>query len=160
MSEPFAEALLSSLSHYLEQAEHLLRRLAEEERAKDLLSFRLAPDMFDTGLNFAVALQFAARAICPPSGLEVPEIPDEFTPESLLDYKNDVASILGTVSASDLARTIRHRAGKADLNQEPADYIAQFALPNMIFHLSIAYAGLRHEGVKIGKADFDGLHRY
>jgi hypothetical protein len=36
------------------------------------------------------------------------------------------------------------------------DYLAQFVLPNFYFHLSTAYAILRHCGVEIGKRDFLG----
>jgi hypothetical protein len=36
------------------------------------------------------------------------------------------------------------------------DYLAQFLLPNFYFHLTVAYAILRHNGVEIGKRDFLG----
>ncbi len=36
------------------------------------------------------------------------------------------------------------------------DYLAQFVLPNFYFHLSTAYAILRHNGLEIGKRDFLG----
>jgi hypothetical protein len=32
----------------------------------------------------------------------------------------------------------------------------RFALPNVYFHITTAYALLRHNGVAIGKADFMG----
>jgi hypothetical protein len=37
-----------------------------------------------------------------------------------------------------------------------ADYFLQHALPNFYFHLTTAYAILRHNGVSIGKRDFLG----
>jgi len=42
------------------------------------------------------------------------------------------------------------------------DYLAQFVLPNFYFHLAVAYATLRHNGVEIGKRDFpcSSLARY
>ena len=36
------------------------------------------------------------------------------------------------------------------------DYVAGFALPNFFFHVTTAYALLRHEGINIGKMDFLG----
>jgi hypothetical protein len=36
------------------------------------------------------------------------------------------------------------------------DYATQFALPNFYFHVTTAYAILRHKGVPIGKMDFLG----
>jgi uncharacterized protein len=37
-----------------------------------------------------------------------------------------------------------------------ADYLHHFVLPNFFFHLTTAYAILRHCGVEIGKRDFLG----
>ena len=36
------------------------------------------------------------------------------------------------------------------------NYLNQFALPNLYFHLSMAYGILRHNGVKLGKMKFIG----
>jgi hypothetical protein len=36
------------------------------------------------------------------------------------------------------------------------DYLLQMAVPNIYFHVAIAYAILRHNGVDIGKMDFLG----
>ena len=37
-----------------------------------------------------------------------------------------------------------------------ADYFVQHAVPNFFFHLTTAYAILRHNGVNVGKRDFLG----
>jgi hypothetical protein len=37
-----------------------------------------------------------------------------------------------------------------------ADYFMEHALPNFFFHLTHAYAILRHSGVKLGKRDYLG----
>ena len=37
-----------------------------------------------------------------------------------------------------------------------AEYVTQFALPNFYFHVTLAYAILRHNGVPLGKTDFIG----
>ena len=36
------------------------------------------------------------------------------------------------------------------------DYFVEHALPNFFFHLTHAYAILRHNGVSIGKGDYLG----
>ena len=36
------------------------------------------------------------------------------------------------------------------------DYLLQIVIPNAYFHLAMAYAILRHNGVDIGKQDFLG----
>ena len=40
------------------------------------------------------------------------------------------------------------------------DYLLQISLPNIYFHLTTAYAILRHNGVDIGKKDFLGPIRW
>jgi hypothetical protein len=37
------------------------------------------------------------------------------------------------------------------------DYLLQMSIPNVYFHVAMAYAILRHNGVDIGKMDFLGL---
>jgi len=37
-----------------------------------------------------------------------------------------------------------------------SDYVVEHGLPNFFFHLTTAYAILRHNGVDIGKRDYLG----
>ncbi|HEX4636664.1 MAG TPA: DUF1993 domain-containing protein, partial [Rhizomicrobium sp.] len=37
-----------------------------------------------------------------------------------------------------------------------ADYVGRFVLPNVYFHITIAYGILRNRGVKLGKPDYLG----
>lgn len=157
---PFADALPATVRHYLDRIGHVLDLLAREEDPGPLLAVRLAPDAFDTALNLAVAIGFAGRALCPPAGLACPAMPDELSLGSLRSFRDETARVLAPIAAADLTRRVSHLAGEARLDQEAADYAVRFALPNMIFHLTMAYAGLRHGGMRLGKADFDGLHRY
>lgn len=36
------------------------------------------------------------------------------------------------------------------------DYVQHYAIPNFMFHVTTAYAILRHGGVDVGKGDFLG----
>lgn len=150
----------AAVSHYLDRLRHLLLLLSERPDAERLLAIRLAPDMFDTGLQLAIAVRFAARTLCPPAGQEAPEIPDLRTCGTLLAFQDQVARLIATLPASEPGVFVTHQAGEARLDQPAPDYMLRFAFPNMLFHLSMAYAGLRHGGMAIGKADFDGLHAY
>lgn len=160
MAAALTDVTPDTVRHYLERLTHLLTLLSQNEDRDGILSLRLAPDMFDTGFNFAIAIQFAARALCPPAGEPVPDIPDTLTCESLSAFADEVSCRIATIGAGDLRLDVSHRAGEAQLTQAPADYVCLFALPNMLFHLSIAYAGLRRAGMAVGKADFDGFHAY
>ena len=44
------------------------------------------------------------------------------------------------------------KAGTRTMSAE--DYLKTWALPNMFFHITTAYAILRHNGVALGKSDF------
>jgi len=155
-----SESVPDTVRYYLDRIEQVLLRLDREAEAERLLSIRLAPDMLDTGFNFAIAIGFAGRALCPPAKIDVPDIPDQHTTESLLGFLHLVSDLIAPITTADFGATVAHRAGDAELVQETAEYVTCFALPNMMFHFSVAYAGLRHGGMKIGKADFDGFHIY
>ena len=46
--------------------------------------------------------------------------------------------------------------GSLQLAAGGQEYLVGFAIPSFLFHISIAYALLRHNGVEIGKLDFLG----
>lgn len=158
--EAFAASIPDTVKYYLGRTRRLLDRLARLPEPERLLAIRLAPDMFDTAFQFAVAIRFAGRALGPPAGLNVPDVPDDLPLSVLLSYCEDIAELIDPLGLDDMAAKVTHRAGEADLEQDVAGYVTCFALPNMMFHLSMAYAGLRHGGMEIGKADFDGFHIY
>lgn len=154
------EATVQAVKHYLRQTLCLLVTLSDQDQQEKLLNTRLAPDMFTTGFNFAVAIQFAARALCPPAGMSLPNIPNKLTCDTLIAFQNEVETLINPIGTDAFLETVTHVAGEAELTQNTPDYVARFALPNMIFHMSLAYATLRQNGVALGKADFDGLHTY
>ena len=53
-------------------------------------------------------------------------------------------------------RDITFPIGSDKMTLKGADYLFQFSQPNFYFHLTVAYAILRHNGLKIGKDDFMG----
>ena len=53
-------------------------------------------------------------------------------------------------------RDITITAGGRELRFRGQQYLLGFALPNFYFHVTTAYAILRHCGVPIGKRDFLG----
>ena len=156
---PEAE-LRCAVHHYLDQAGHLLEVLEHTPTAEALMAIQLAPNSFDTGFHLAVAIQFAARALCVPVGVAVPKITEPYSLTSLRALHAEVLCAVAKVPAPDWQAQVHHVAGDARIEQTAAEYVARFALPNMLFHLTMAYAGMRHGGVPLGKADFDGQHKY
>ena len=125
------------------------------------LAARLDDDTLDLADQIRTVAGFALRATMPLAGREVPDLPERGDPRASLALAR---RLIGGLSESEFdgaeGRPIRHRAGFADLDQPGADHLHLFALPNLWFHLSMAYATLKVAGVSVGKADFDGLHEY
>ncbi|MEK8029920.1 DUF1993 domain-containing protein [Ideonella sp. DXS29W] len=130
-----------------------------------LLQARLAPDMLCFSEQMATAAHFSLRASYPLAGLPVPAFdsaPATWT--GLYVRWARVAALLDVLDplafAGAEARVIHADAGQATLSLDGATFLHQFALPNFHFHLAMAYAILRQQGVPLGKADVDGFHRY
>ncbi len=159
---PLYVACVPVFRHYLERARQLVVRV---EGKPEVLSARLAPDMFTAGEQFATAAGFALRVAYPLAGEAVPDFPQlgtdapglkariSFAEERLTDLSPDAFESAET-------RRIQHRAGFAELDQTGPDFLHRFGMPNFMFHLSMGFAILRQNDIDIGKADFDGQHDY
>ncbi|SEV95241.1 hypothetical protein SAMN04488515_0379 [Cognatiyoonia koreensis] len=146
----------------LERSAHLIELVAKQDES--LLGATLAPGQFDCAEQLRTVTIFGLRTVLPVIGRDW----------SLNNWDRDIAAMRGQIvdataeikalNESDFrgaaGKRVQHQAGEAMLDQSTEDYLVQFALPNLWFHLSMAYAILRQAGVDIGKADFDGLHYY
>lgn len=90
----------------------------------------------------------------------MPSFPDgDYAPETLKARLRDTLAYLATISESDFDGaedrevTLRWYPGKALTGSA---YATEFAIPNFFFHVTIAYAILRKEGVQLGKTDYIG----
>lgn len=156
----FYSATVPVCRHYMTRSFALL-----EKTQDDHLTTRLAPDMMDCGTNIRVAQGFAFRTICPVLNRTTPELPWDDTSQNRLRGNHAcVIRFLDDLVPEDFTNapdtSVTHIAGEAKLTQTASDYVTLFALPNMLFHISMAYAALRYAGVDVGKSDFDGLHIY
>jgi hypothetical protein len=105
---------------------------------------------------------FSARScIARLTGQEWPKTDDSET--SLAELKATVAlsiafieDVEATAFAGGETRRIELRFPGIELNFAGQGYLTSFALPNFYFHLSMAYAILRHLGAPLGKRDFLG----
>lgn len=67
-----------------------------------------------------------------------------------------IESIPTSQSGGSEERPVTLKFGGLDLAAIGRDYLVGFAMPSIIFHVSIAYGILRHNGVRIGELDFLG----
>lgn len=131
----------------------------------ELLDARLAPDMLPFATQVEVAAQFTLRACFPLAGRAVP--PDAEFPLTFDGLRATIARAASLLASLDPAqfdgsasRVLESRAGDALVALEAPEFLLQYALPNFFFHVTTAYAILRHRGVPVGKARFDGFHSY
>jgi uncharacterized protein len=163
MCMPVFGRYLNRLDELVEKSAAYIANLGLPEVA--LLGARLAPDMLSFEAQVRIAARFPLRALRP----LVPRLPDLDFPDavSFAELRADIDAVLEaliTLAPFDLDgredEIVTDRAGLADIALPAARFITEYALPNMFFHHATAYAIARWEGVKLGKADFDGWHRY
>jgi hypothetical protein len=128
--------------------------------ADTMLTARLAPDMFPLVRQFQSICDQTKLCCARLTAKEVPSHPDtEKTWEEIRARIATSREVLKSFKPADFEGaekrhvTLPWMPGKYLLGK---DYLEQFALLNFHFHLSMAYAILRHNGVSLGKMDFIG----
>jgi hypothetical protein len=126
-----------------------------------LLNWRLAPDMLNLTRQVQIAADHAKRAPARLAGLEAPVYEDNEASFAELKARIDktlafIDSVKpGQIDGSE-ARDITLKIGGGSQILSGQAYLLHNALPNFFFHVTTAYAILRHCGVEIGKKDFIG----
>jgi hypothetical protein len=126
-----------------------------------LLNARLAPDQFPLVRQVQIATDGAKGGIARLAGLDVPAYPDdETTFEQLQARIAKTIAFLQSVSADQVDgsedRPIEIKLRSGELNFTGQSFLLHFVIPNFFFHVTTAYAILRHNGVEIGKRDYLG----
>lgn len=123
---------------------------------------RLAPDMMTLAGQVQRASDTSKLAVQRLSGVASPPMEDKETTFAELQGRVDrtIAYLRGVtptqMEGSD-AKTINLKFGPLEASFAGDDYVFEFALPNFYFHLTAAYAILRHVGVPLGKRDYLAL---
>jgi len=126
-----------------------------------LLGWRLAPNMFALVRQVQVACDHAKNGAARLAGAEPPKFQDnEASLDQLKERIEKTVVYLKTLDAKAIDassdREITFPLGQGKGQMKGADYLNHFVLPNFYFHLTAAYAIVRHCGVEIGKRDFLG----
>lgn len=126
-----------------------------------LAGARLYPDMLPMARQVMIATDTAKGAAARLAGIEVPKYDD--TEQTIAELKARVAKtvdFLKTVTAAQVDgsedREIVLKLGGTEARFTGLSYLVEFVLPNFYFHVTTAYAILRHNGVEIGKKDYLG----
>jgi hypothetical protein len=125
-----------------------------------LAGARLAPDAFTLVQQVQAACDQAKFAAAYLTGAKAPSHPDtEKTIAELRKRIETCTAYLATVDDQDFAGSEERKIAPPWLEGKwfrGNDYVVGLAIPNFNFHLTMAYAILRHNGVDLGKMDFIG----
>jgi|SRR5579863_3388991 len=148
---------LANLSHLLEKGH--AHAVARKYDPALLLAARLAPDMLPLTRQVQIASDTAKFAVARLAGIEAPKFEDkEQTFEELRARIARTIDFIKGVPASSLEgsedRIIKVPARDRTLEFKGLEYLLRWVIPNALFHVTTAYAILRHGGVEIGKTDF------
>jgi uncharacterized protein len=159
-SVPVFVRLLTNLGQWLDKAE--AHAALKKFDTSVYLSARLAPDMLPFTRQIQIACDGAKFAVARLAGVESPKFEDNET--SVAELRGRVAKVIDYLQSVPAAQidgsedkdiVIPRRDGSMTMKGEA--YLKHFALPNFYFHMTTAYALLRHNGVELGKSDFLGV---
>ena len=158
-SIPVFIRMLGNLSAILDKA-------AAHAEAKKIdpaifINARLAPDMFPLSRQVQIATDMVKGCAARLAGIDVPSYEDnESTFAELQARIAKTTAFLQSISASQIDghedRPITLKFGSREVSFLGQAYLLDFVLPNFHFHLTTAYAILRHNGVALGKMDYIG----
>jgi hypothetical protein len=162
---PMHYELLLQMKKTLGQLDTWLETAAAHASAKSFdpklyLEFRLAPDQRPFSFQIQTACDTVKLAAARLAGKQAPSHPD--TEQSLDELRARVKSVteyLDSFTAKDFeaaaTRSITQPRWEGKV-MTGTDYFLEHAVPNFFFHVTHAYAILRHNGVGLGKRDFLG----
>lgn len=161
-SVPVFSQMLNSLSDILHKAE---AHAAEKNIDPGvLLAARLYPDMFPLVRQVQIAADFSRGVSARLAGLEPPVFEDDH--RSFADCQALIRNTLDFIAAikpelinGQEAREIVTRPGTPKEKRFNGQaYLLSYGIPQFFFHVTTAYAILRHNGVELGKKDYMGAY--
>jgi uncharacterized protein len=136
---------------------------AEQKKFNDAVLFnsRLAPDMLPLSRQVQIACDMAKNSTARLAGIDPPRFEDNET--DFAQLKQRIAKTIDYVSgftpeqfAGAEERDIKIPARDRTLEFKGLQFLQRWALANFYFHVTTAYAILRHNGVDLGKRHFLG----
>ena len=157
-SVPVFRTMLGNLSHFMDKAQ--AHAEARKFDPQVLVDARLAPDMLPFKKQVQIACDASKNGLARLSGVEAPKFEDNES--TLAELKERIRKTLDFLDSVPRAKVegcedkdITFPAGR-DMTRtlKGEAYLLNVALPNLFFHVTTAYAILRHNGVELGKTDY------
>ncbi|XDD46017.1 DUF1993 family protein [Leptospira sp. WS39.C2] len=149
---------LGNLIKILEKAE--LHAETKKFPFENLLNARLFPDQFPLTKQIQIACDTAKLCVSRISGKDAPVHED--TETTLAELKHRIGSViqyLDTFKEEDFKSVHEIKVSQPRWEGKYLtgfEYLTHHAIPNFYFHITTAYAILRHNGVEVGKKDYLG----
>jgi uncharacterized protein len=159
VSIPVLSSSLTNLSGILDKA--MSHADAKKVDPKVLPAARLIIDMLPLSAQIQIACDTAKGAAARLAGVEAPKYDDtESTIPELKARISKTLDFLKSLKAEQFrdaeTRTIEIKRPQTTLQFTGLSYLTNFVLPNFFFHVTMAYALLRKNGIELGKGDFLG----
>jgi hypothetical protein len=161
-SIPLFKQMLGGLSAVLAKAEAHAAEKKIDPNA--YLQARLYPDMFPLLRQVQVASDFAKGVSARLAGVDVPALKDD--EQTFANLQARITTVLTFIESLDAKlfdtaaeREIVTQAGTPKEKRFTGqNYLVHYGLPHFFFHITTAYAILRHNGVEVGKKDYVGSY--
>jgi hypothetical protein len=161
-SVPVLKQMLTALKAVLGQASaHAAAKSIEPEA---FLQARLYPDMFPLLKQVQIATDFSRGISARLAGIEVPSY--ESKEKNFADLEELIAQTLTFLDSvqpaqfegSETKEIVLRPGTPKEKKLSGQAYLANYGMPQFFFHVTTAYAILRHNGLPIGKRDYMGAY--
>lgn len=161
-SVPVLKQMLTALQAILAQASaHAANKSIEPDA---LLQARLFPDMFALTKQVQIAADFARGIAARLAGIEIPVFDGK--EQSFADLDSLLSKTLAFLDStqatqfegSETKEIVLRPGTPKEKKLSGQVYLSNYGLPQFFFHVTTAYAILRHNGVEIGKRDYMGAY--
>lgn len=160
------QTLIPTAIHNLQNLSAILKKSETHAETKKIdqsvfLNSRLFPDMLPLVRQVQIACDTAKAGAARLAEIEIPShVDNEESFSDLQERIKKTIDFLKTIKANQLdgkeeLKISYHQHGR-DRNFIGLPYLLNYTLPNIFFHITTAYAILRHNGVEIGKKDYLG----
>ena len=156
-SIPHFVRMLGNLSAILDKAKAHAETKNIEESV--LINARLAPDMYPLSQQIQIVSYMAKACAARLAGLEVPSYEDNETTFS--GFKAKIAKTIAFLQGVDsdqidnsYDQPITIKLSDKEVVYTAQVYLLDVIIPHFYFHVTTAYAILRHHGVALGKKDY------
>ena len=159
VSIPQFTKMLTNLSNILIKGEEYANAKGLDSKA--LIEGWLAPDMFPLTKQVQIACDQVKNGMARIAGVEPPKFEDN--EESFADLQERIAKTMTFANSlkpeqidGTEAKEIKFSIKEWNFEFVGEQYLLTWIIPNFYFHVTTAYAILRHNGVEIGKTDYLG----